>query len=158
MAYQPDHSPECNPQRQPEHGQPGGTRDRELGGIISPTADDWIGLYSPGGPDNAYLSWRYTNGAASGSLPFSIPASISPGTYELRLYANNSYTRLATSGPITIRSSHNEAAAASSRSQRDGPHGDSSSAFWDWGGSRLLDRAPRLSSCGTCWRTEAVRP
>jgi hypothetical protein len=71
-------------------------------GIVSPTSGDWIGLYAAGAPDNSALSFRYTGGAASGSLSFNVGA-VSPGTYELRLFANNSLSRLATSGPITIQ-------------------------------------------------------
>jgi hypothetical protein len=71
--------------------------------IISPTAHDWIGLYSSGAPDTAPISWRYTTGVASGNVPFTIPA-VSPGTYELRLFANSSLARLATSASITVPS------------------------------------------------------
>jgi hypothetical protein len=72
-------------------------------GISSPTATDWIALYSPGAPNSNVLAWEYTNGAASGSLPFAIPASLASGTYELRLYSHDSYTLLATSSPITVQ-------------------------------------------------------
>src|SRR5262245_60112527 len=34
---------------------------------------DWIGLYRVGDPNSNYLSWVYTNGAASGSSGFSAP-------------------------------------------------------------------------------------
>jgi hypothetical protein len=86
----------------PSTVNPGGTVTATWSGIISPTANDWIGLYTSGAPDNAPISWQYTSGGASGSLPFNIPA-VSPGTYELRLFANSSLARLATSGPITVQ-------------------------------------------------------
>jgi hypothetical protein len=82
---------------------PGGTVTASWSGIVNPTAGDWIGLYSAGALDSAYVSSRYTNGSASGSLVLSTPATIGSGTYELRLYANNTYTRLATSSPITVQ-------------------------------------------------------
>jgi len=71
-------------------------------GITSPTGTDWIGLYSPGAPNNAYQAWRYTTGAASGDVPFTIPGTLNTGNYELRLFANNGYTLLATSGTLTV--------------------------------------------------------
>src|SRR5262245_44855112 len=76
-------------------------------GITTPTATDWIGLYTPGAPDTAFLAWSYvsctqTPGAAraAGACPFLIPAGLPPGTYELRLLANNVFTRLATSASL----------------------------------------------------------
>ena len=71
--------------------------------IPSPTTTDWIGLYPPGASDGAYLAWRYTTGTASGNGPFTIPGTIPAGTYELRLFPNNSFTRLATSNTFTVR-------------------------------------------------------
>jgi RHS repeat-associated protein len=70
--------------------------------IASPSSTDWIGIYTPGSPDQGSLAWRYTTGAASGSVPFTIPASLPIGTYELRLFANNGYTRLATSNSLVV--------------------------------------------------------
>ena len=66
-------------------------------GIVLPTATDWIGLYEPGAADTEYLTWSYTNGEARGRVPFELPSWLSPGSYELRLFANNGYKRLATS-------------------------------------------------------------
>ena len=81
-------------------------------GIAAPTPGDWIGLYASGTSDQAYLGWIYvscsqTAGAAkaAGSCPFTIPSGLAPGSYELRLYANNAYTRLATSGTFTVTGS-----------------------------------------------------
>jgi RHS repeat-associated protein len=71
-------------------------------GIATPSGTDWIGLYTPGAPNTSYLSYRYTTGTASGSVPFTIPAHIAPGTYQLRLLANNGYTVLATSENFTV--------------------------------------------------------
>ena len=73
--------------------------------IATPTTKDWLGVYVPGTPDTHNLAWRYTTGAASGNAPFTIPTSLAPGTYELRLFANNGFTRLATSPPFTVTAS-----------------------------------------------------
>src|SRR5207237_428671 len=78
-------------------------------GIATPIATDWIGLYAPSGPDGSALTWLYVGCAqstgvarASGSCSLTIPASLAGGTYELRLFAANGFTRLATSNPFTI--------------------------------------------------------
>ena len=78
-------------------------------GIAAPTPRDWIGLYVPGSGDSAYLAWIYVScsqspaaAAAAGSCPFTIPSGLAPGSYELRLYANYSATRLATSNPFGV--------------------------------------------------------
>jgi len=78
-------------------------------GIASPTATDWIALSAAGAPAGSYLSWAYVSctqsaGAAraSGSCSLTIPAGVAPGTYELRLFASNSSTLLAASGPVTV--------------------------------------------------------
>lgn len=72
-------------------------------GIPSPSTTDWLGLYTPGGSDTAYLAWRYTPGTASGNAPFTIPSTLTPGTYELRLLSNNGFTRLATSNSFAVQ-------------------------------------------------------
>ena len=88
---------------------PGGTVTASWSGIAAPSPTDWIGLFAQGAADTSYVTWMYvscsqTPGAAraSGSCPFVIPAALAHGTYELRLMANNGFTRLATSGPLTV--------------------------------------------------------
>jgi len=71
-------------------------------GIANPTSTDWIGIYVPGAANTARLSWRYTTGAASGSVPVFTPTWIAPGTYELRLFSNGGYTLLATSNTFAV--------------------------------------------------------
>jgi hypothetical protein len=80
--------------------------------IASRTPGDWIGLYVPGSSDSALIArtWVYVNcpqakgssGIASGSCSLQIPVSVAAGTYELRLFSNNSLWRLGKSNPITI--------------------------------------------------------
>ncbi len=81
---------------------PGTTVTASWNGIGAPTATDWIGLYLPGAPDTSYLTWRATTGTASGSVPFTIPASVGSGTYQLRLFAKGGFTRLAVSNNLAI--------------------------------------------------------
>ena len=73
-------------------------------GIATPTPADWAAVYVPGAPDDNYLDWAYTNGASSGALTLPLSNStLQPGaSYEVRLYANDGYTRLATSAPFTL--------------------------------------------------------
>jgi len=73
-------------------------------GICAPTAKDWVGIYLPGAGNTSYVAWRYTTGAASGNVPLTVPATVAPGTYELRLFSNNGYTRLGTSNPFAATS------------------------------------------------------
>ena len=82
----------------------GGSVTGTWGGICAPTGTDWIGLYLPGAPNQPSLAWRYTTGTASGGVPVTIPATLTPGTYELRLFSNNGYTRLGTSGTFAVTS------------------------------------------------------
>jgi subtilisin family serine protease len=82
----------------------GGPVTATWSGICTPAARDWIGIFAPGAADRAYVAWTYTNGAAAGSLQLAVPAGLAPGTYELRLYANNGYTRLGTSNAFVVTS------------------------------------------------------
>src|ERR1043166_7719409 len=70
--------------------------------IATPTSTDWIALATPGSANTSYISWRYTTGTASGNVPFTIPTTVAPGTYLLRLFAANGYTLLAASGNFTV--------------------------------------------------------
>jgi len=82
----------------------GGNVTATWSNITAPTSTDWLGLYVPGAPDTyTYnLSWRYTTGAASGNVPFTIPATLAPGTYELRLFTNFTYTRIGKSNSFVV--------------------------------------------------------
>jgi hypothetical protein len=78
-------------------------------GIAAPKSTDWIGLYARGTADGAYRAWIYvscskTPGAAkaSGSCTLLIPGTVAAGTYELRLFAADGYTRLATSNAFSV--------------------------------------------------------
>jgi hypothetical protein len=87
----------------------GGSVTAAWSGIAAPTTTDWIGLYSAGAGDGAYLAWLYvscsqTPGAsrASGSCTLQVPGGVAPGVYQLRLYAANGFTRLATSSVFSV--------------------------------------------------------
>ena len=87
----------------------GGSVTVTWSGVAAPTGTDWVGLYTPGAANTAYLDWVYddsctktSNGTtlASGSCTFTMPSV--PGTYQLRLLAKDGYTVLATSSTITV--------------------------------------------------------
>src|SRR6185295_18262518 len=70
---------------------------------------DWSGLYPPGQANENFLAWIYVSctktpgsAAASGSCSFPIPSGLTPGNYELRLLANDGFTSLAISNPLTV--------------------------------------------------------
>ncbi len=74
-------------------------------------ATDWIALSFANAPESSYVAWMYLNGStaapaaglASATLSLTLPSS--PGIYEVRLFASDGYTRLATSSPISASSS-----------------------------------------------------
>jgi hypothetical protein len=82
-------------------------------GIAAPTPTDWVGLYAEGAAGGAYLAWIYVSCSqtpgpahASGSCVIQIPPIARPGRYELRLYAANMFTRLATSSRFMVPHRH----------------------------------------------------
>jgi Protein of unknown function (DUF4038)/Putative collagen-binding domain of a collagenase len=86
---------------------PGGTVTVSWAGGASVT--DWVGLYATGAKNEERLDWRFTSSCAytpgnaariSGSCSFTMP--LTPGKYEFRLFANNSFVVLATSGMVAV--------------------------------------------------------
>jgi hypothetical protein len=78
-------------------------------GIVSPSGSDWIGLHRAGSADTEYLDWQYVSCSkapgsptASGSCGFVLPNYLSSGRYQFRLFANNGFTRIATSNDFTV--------------------------------------------------------
>ena len=77
-------------------------------GVVGPTASDWIGLYTPGMADTAGVLWLFDSsctqsvGTAKASGSCSVTMPLTAGTYEFRLFKNNGYTKLATSGQIAV--------------------------------------------------------
>src|SRR5439155_584312 len=67
-----------------------------VSGIGAPTGGDWIALQPVGYPDGSYIAWRFTGGIASGTLTLTVPASATAGSYNVRLFLNNSNTSTAT--------------------------------------------------------------
>jgi hypothetical protein len=88
---------------------PGGTVTVSWSNVSGAAVKDWIGRYTGASGDVYYEDWKYTSSCAqnpggsaktSGSCTFTMP--LSPGTYEFRLFANDSYARLAASAPVMV--------------------------------------------------------
>jgi hypothetical protein len=88
---------------------PGGTVTISWSGVANPTTEDWIGLYQPGTPNSSYMDWFWdssctrsvgTNALSSGSCTYTMPTVA--GTYEFRLFPNDTYTLLTKSGSVTV--------------------------------------------------------
>jgi len=86
---------------------PGGTIGFSVaGGPANPT--DWVALVPAAGADSAYIQWQYLNGqqtapsAGTSDATLQIAAPLATGTYNIRLFANNQLTKLATSPTITV--------------------------------------------------------
>jgi hypothetical protein len=72
-----------------------------------PSARDWLGLYPGGAHDHDYLAWQYVSCGPQPDLPREIgscafAAPVAPGGYELRLFADDTFARLATSNPFAV--------------------------------------------------------
>jgi hypothetical protein len=73
-------------------------------------AKDWVSLARASAADGDYLDWMFLNGqktapavgVSGGTLQFTAPTT--PGTYNIRFFANNTLTKLATSATITVGS------------------------------------------------------
>jgi subtilisin family serine protease len=69
---------------------------------------DWVALASTTAPDTSYLAWNYLSGSKAPPVPgltgaaLTFVAPMTPGAYNLRLFANDGLTKLATSNFITV--------------------------------------------------------
>ena len=85
-------------------------QSRQPGAVLpAPTATKRFIPEDTGAANTAYIDWVYVsctttpgNAAASGSCNVVVPSFVAPGTYQLRLLANNGYTSLATSNAFTV--------------------------------------------------------
>ncbi len=62
---------------------------------------DWLALAAVGAPNTTYVQWTYVGtGVTARTWTVTMPAT--PGSYEFRLFLNNSYVRAATSPAVTV--------------------------------------------------------
>lgn len=87
------------------------------GGLVtvSVTADpggrlDWLGLFKTTSGDQGVIDWRYLNGSKSPpaagvqSASVTFPMPLLDGRYDLRLFADDGYVKLATSNAVQVQS------------------------------------------------------
>ncbi len=94
----------------PTNVAPGGTVSADFSSVASPSSQDWIGLYVAGADNTAWRDYYYSSSCtktagtarAAGSCQYTVPASLSRGTYELRLFSNGGWTRLAVSNTFLV--------------------------------------------------------
>jgi hypothetical protein len=65
---------------------------------------DWLALAPTSAANTSYTTFIYV-GAGVTTKTWTVKMPTTPGTYEFRLFANNGYTRLATSPTVTVTSS-----------------------------------------------------
>jgi len=61
---------------------------------------DWIGMYAVGSPDDRSIYRSYLDGRWNGTIQFSAPTA---GSYEFRMFENDSYNRLCSTGPVVVK-------------------------------------------------------
>jgi hypothetical protein len=62
---------------------------------------DWLALAGVGDPESTYLEFQYV-AAGDTTATWTVTMPATPGDYEIRLFENDTYTRLATSATITV--------------------------------------------------------
>jgi hypothetical protein len=68
-----------------------------LGGLY-----DWLSFAPVSAPNTSYLKFLYIGGGTT-TRTWTVTAPTTPGTYEFRLFLNNSYVRSATSPPVVVQ-------------------------------------------------------
>lgn len=71
--------------------------------IASPNPQNWVGLFRAGASDADSLAERFLDGNPAGSTNLVIPVGTPPGEYELRLFADKSLIRLASSPSLYVQ-------------------------------------------------------
>ncbi len=65
-------------------------------------ANDWIALAPAGSPNTTYRAYVFTNGQTSGTISFTAP--VTGGSYVVRGFPRNTFTRLTETAPFTVGS------------------------------------------------------
>jgi nitrous oxidase accessory protein len=61
--------------------------------------NDWIAMYKSGSPDTSYVTRQYLDGKENGTVILDAP---DPGSYDFRIFENDSYTSLITSNSVMV--------------------------------------------------------
>jgi hypothetical protein len=62
---------------------------------------DWVGMFKISAENSKFIYRQFLWGTTSDTLLFTAPQNTA-GTYEFRLFRNNTYEKLATSNPVTV--------------------------------------------------------
>src|SRR5207249_2367602 len=62
---------------------------------------DWLALAATTAPNTTYLQWTWVGGGVT-TRTWTVTMPTSPGTYEFRLFLNNSFTVTARSPMVTV--------------------------------------------------------
>jgi hypothetical protein len=93
----------------PSNVNAGGTVAVAWANVSGPTRNNWVGLYTPGAANSAYLGGFYdddcgqtagTTSVASGSCSYKLPTT--GGTYEFRLFASKATSLITTSNAVAV--------------------------------------------------------
>jgi fibronectin type III domain protein len=88
---------------------PGGTITVSYTAPSNHSTTDWVSIFNQGVADTAYNSWKYVPTGTSGTLTLTASSEsgnpLPAGTYEVRYYLNDGFTRVATSNKVTVSSS-----------------------------------------------------
>jgi hypothetical protein len=104
LSASPTPTPGVSLTARPERVPAGGTLSATWQGLVGPSSSDWLGLYVPGSAHSANLTTPVTlTGQASGQVSVAVPATLAPGTYELRLFKGAGTSNYqATSNLVTV--------------------------------------------------------
>ncbi len=79
---------------------------------------DWVGLYRVGAGNESPISQKRLEGTNNGTLTFAMPSSA--GSYEFRIFEDDSYSMLAATSPVEVKVSSGVRIVASPKSVRPG--------------------------------------
>jgi hypothetical protein len=120
----------------PTTAEPGTSVTASWRGIVSPTANNWIGLHRAEDPSNYYIDWMFVNctktagGIGRGSCLLSLPAGLAASSYEVRLHDTSSYTILARAA-ITVTTSARASSVTLAATPATVAAGNSVTASWN---------------------------
>lgn len=69
---------------------------------VGARATNWVGVYAQGAGDSSWLTWMYAPNATSGTVTFPDLPVTSGGTYEVRMFGDNTATAITTSDTFTV--------------------------------------------------------
>ena len=87
--------------------------------------NDWVAMYKSGSLDSSYITRQYLDGNENGTVTLEVP---DPGSYNFRLFVNDSFTKLATSNNVEAKAMAGNKVIASP--SHVGPGGTVTVTYW----------------------------